>query len=115
MYSAAGSGVWAKLGRTIVGARPRQVWLRLHGVERCEDAPRGAGSCEDVVRKRDVFPEARRQGFDTVVYAFLLARRGRRARGSGMALRPPLLSGTRSTARRRRPRRSPRSSASAST
>ena len=80
MYSAAGSGVWAKLGRTIVGARPRQVWLRLHGVERCEDAPRGAGSCEDVVRKRDVFPEARRQGFDTVVYAFLLARRGRRAR-----------------------------------
>ena len=83
MYSAAGSGVWAKLGRTIVGARPRQVWLRLHGVERCEDAPRGAGSCEDVVRKRDVFPEARRQGFDTVVYAFLLARRGRRARGRG--------------------------------
>ena len=114
MYSAAGSGVWAKLGRTIVGARPRQVWLRLHGVERCEDAPRGAGSCEDVVRKRDVFPEARRQGFDTVVYAFLL-RGAAGARGSGMALRPPLLSGTRSTARRRRPRRSPRSSASAST
>ena len=82
-----GRVVWAKLGRTIVGARPRQVWLRLHGVERCEDAPRGAGSCEDVVRKRDVFPEARRQGFDTVVYAFLL-RGAAGARGSGMALRP---------------------------
>ena len=67
MFSAVGSGLSCRLGRTLVGARPRQIWAHLHdGDTTCATVEGGCAA----LHKRDVFAEAQRQGFETIAYTF---------------------------------------------